>query len=354
MLELVKRPGKSPYWIARGTINGRRIERSTKQTSKAKAREVLEAIIRAETQAHALLGQTWRERPFAQAMSDYVDHGGETRFLPRLLEYFQLMPLGDIDQATMARARNAMYPVASDGTVRRQLYTPVKAIINLAKDDTLKAPASDNARTVWLWPDQVERLIQAATQNRNPMLAAMITGLAGQGFRPNELFLIDGMRDVQLGNRFVRLPSSKNGDAREIHLISRVVAAWSLLPTVGQPGPLFRRMDGRAYQERTGRGGQIRNPFRWCAEQAGLDPALVTPYTLRHTWATWFYAVTLNTRMLKQQGGWRSSQWERYTKLAPSNLADEVRRFGWGFDELVGQSRGKSPSHMAQVIDNKG
>ncbi|MFN3169252.1 MAG: tyrosine-type recombinase/integrase [Hyphomicrobiales bacterium] len=341
MLELVKRPGKSPYWIARGTINGRRIERSTRQTSKVKAREALEAILGEETSRQDLVGQSWRDRSFAQAMSDYVDHGGEARFLPRLLEHFQLIPLGDIDQATMARARNALYPAASDATVRRQLYTPIKAIINLAKDDTLKAPTGDNARTEWLWPDQVERLIQAATQNRNPMLAAMVTGLVGAGFRPNELFLIDGHKHLQLQNSFVRLPRSKNGDAREVHLISRVVAAWSLLPTVGQPGPLFRRMDGQAYQERTGRGGQIRNPFKWCAEQAGLDPSIITPYTLRHTWATWFYATTLNTRMLKQQGGWRSSQWERYTKIAPANLAYEIQRFGWHFGEVVGDERGR-------------
>ena len=340
MLKLIKRP-KSPYWIARGTIQGRRVERSTGETAKPAARQALERIIEEETTRVSPSSIAWQDRTFAQGMSDYLDGGGEARFMPRILEYIQETPLGEIDQAFMNRAAAALYPDAAPATIRRQLFVPVNATINNAKSDKLRAPSGDNQRTIWLWPNQVEDLIRAATGNRHAlMMTAMITGLVGAGFRPNELFLIDSLRDLQLANHFVRLPRSKNKDAREVHLISRVVASWSLLPTIGQPGPLFRRLDGEPYQERKGRGGQIRNPFKWCAERAGIDPSLVTPYTLRHTWATWFYAVTKDTRWLKLQGGWKSNQWERYTKVAPANLADEVRAHGWYFEEVVGENRG--------------
>jgi predicted RNase H-like HicB family nuclease len=45
MLTLTRRP-KSPYWIARGTIDGVRIERSTCETSKPEARKKLAEIIK--------------------------------------------------------------------------------------------------------------------------------------------------------------------------------------------------------------------------------------------------------------------------------------------------------------------
>lgn len=52
MLKLVKRPN-SPYWIARGTIDGRRIERSTGESDKAAAKRALTGII-AELTAAAI------------------------------------------------------------------------------------------------------------------------------------------------------------------------------------------------------------------------------------------------------------------------------------------------------------
>lgn len=50
MLELKRRPG-SPYWIARGTIDGRRVERSTGTGDKALAKQRLPAIIAEVTAA---------------------------------------------------------------------------------------------------------------------------------------------------------------------------------------------------------------------------------------------------------------------------------------------------------------
>lgn len=295
----------------------------------------------AEEEARTDFSSTpWQERTFAEGVSDYIDGGGELRFLARPLEHFGETRLGDIDQAAMGCAASSLYPGAKPATIKRNLFVPVNAVINYAKPKPLQAPKGEGRRTVWLWPDQVERLIQAATTNKNPHLAAIITGLAGCGFRTSEVFKIDGRRDIHLAKSFVRLPGTKNGDWREVHLIGRVVAAWSTLSTVGQPGPLFRRFDGLEFKPRKGRGGQIRHPFASCVEQAGLDPKLITPHVMRHTWATWFYAVTSNEMWLKQQGGWNSNEYQRYTKPAPARLKDEVLAHGWHFQEVLGENWG--------------
>lgn len=350
MLDLYRNPQKSKYWYARGTINGRRIERSTGETSKSKARARLTQITADEEGRIDLATIPWQKRTFAQGVSDYIDGGGELRFLDKPLAHFGETLLGNIDQSAMDRASAVLYPNASPATIRRNLFVPVNAVINKAKSDKLKPPKGDNQRTVWLWPNQVEDLIRVSTNNRNTMMPAMITGLVGAGFRTSELFSIDAQRDLQLGNSFTRLQTSKNTDAREVHLISRVVAAWSLLPTVGMPGALFRRVDGQPYQKRTGRGGQIRLPFAWCVERAGLDPETITPHVLRHTWATWFYAVTNNTQWLKQQGGWRSKEYDRYTKAAPARLKDEVLAHGWDFREVLGENRGSGKANAVKTM----
>ena len=330
MLKLVKRP-KSPYWIARGTINGHRVERSTGETGKARAREALPAII-AEYSDPA--PADWREMHFAVAVNAYLSSGKDGRFLPRLLDRFAETPLGQIDNAAMARAANALYPGAAPATIRRQLYVPVSAIINFVKDDKLRAPKGGGQRTVFLTPEQAESLIRAATSQPSPYLAPLMTFLLGQGCRMGETIRLDGT-DVSLSARYAVLRDTKNSEDRTITLIPRVVAALSRLPTIGKPGPVFRRVDGKPFKEKIGRGGQVRNPFAYAVNAAGLD-VKVTPHVLRHTWATWHYAVNKDPLSLKAEGGWKSNEYQRYVKSAPSGLADAVRRFGWE----LGENRG--------------
>jgi integrase len=55
-----------------------------------------------------------------------------------------------------------------------------------------------------------------------------------------------------------------------------------------------------------------------------------SPHVLRHTWATWHYAVNKDLLLLKREGGWASvAQVERYAHLMPAGYEDEIRRV-WG------------------------
>lgn len=335
MLTLSRRH-KSPYWYARGTINGIRIERSTGETSKSKAREKLPLIL-AEAQARPV-PKDWRDMTFASAMVAYIDSGRDARFLDRLLDHFTDIPLGDIDNATMARAANAIYPGRKPATIRRQLYVPITAIINFVKDDKLRAPKGGGQRTLFLTPEEAELLIRAAVTQPSPFLAPLITFLIGQGARMGEALAMQAS-DVNLSARYAILRDTKNGEERTITLIPRVVAALSRLPTIGGQGPVFRRFDGKVFGKRVGRGGQVRNPFAYAVDRAGLS-CEVTPHVCRHTWATWHYAVNRDPLALKAEGGWKSNEYQRYVKAAPAGLSEAVSRHGW---EFAGENRGREP-----------
>ena len=64
-------------------------------------------------------------------------------------------------------------------------------------------------------------------------------------------------------------------------------------------------------------GGQIKKGWRGAIRRAHLDPEL-TPHDLRHTWASWHYAVHRDLLALKFEGGWSSvGLVERYAHLLP-------------------------------------
>jgi integrase len=335
MLTLTKR-AKTPYWVARGTVNGVRFERSTGETSKPEARKKLADILQ-ELQALQATPPPadWRDVTFAKAMTAYVDNGRDGRFLDKLLEHFQETRLGDIDNAAMSKASNSIYPGRAPATIRRQLYVPVGAIINFIKDDKLRAPKGGGQRTLFLSPEEAERLIRASVTQQSPFLAPLITFLLGQGSRMGETLALDG-KDVNLSARYAILRDTKNKQERTVTLIPRVVAALSLLPTIGEAGPVFRRFDGKEFKERKGRGGQVRNPFAFAVETAGLSEE-VTPHVCRHTWATWHYAVNKDPLSLKREGGWLSNEYQRYVKSAPAGLAESILRHGW---DMSGENRG--------------
>lgn len=336
MLTLTKRP-KSPFWIARGTVNGIRVERSTGETTKLEARKKVDAIVK-ELQTPPP-PTDWRDMSFAKAVTAYIDNGRDTRFLDKLLEHFQKTKLGEIDNVAMARAANALYPGRAPATIRRHLYVPVSAIINFVKDDRLRPPKGGGSRTMFVMPSLAETIIQAATTQPSPWLAALITFFFGQGTRAGETFAIDGRDDISLDGKWAILRDPKNGHERRVTLQARVIASLSLLPNLGQPGPLFRRFDGKAFTEKVGRSGQVRTAFTRAVEGGGGDPGIITPHVCRHSWATWFYSQTKDPLRLKEEGGWRSNEYQRYVKLGTPEIGHEALSKGWDFS-TVGEYRG--------------
>lgn len=353
MLKPVKRTN-SKHWVARGTINGQQVERSTgvlKSARIAEARaecEIIEARIRASN-ADPLSKEGLTVRA---ALALYESAGGDRRFLPAIERHMGDMPLTDINNAVMRRAANAIYPGRAPATIRRQLYTPMKAVINCAADDDLcpparlKSPQGGNQRIQFFTPEQAETMLQFLAGEENQYLPALVTALFGQGMRMGEALSLDGS-DVNLDHRYAILRDTKNGEERMITLIPRTVAAWSRLPTLGQSGPLFRRIDGTPFPTGTNRGGQIKKPFVRAVRAAGLDPATYTPHVCRHSWATWYYDQTKDVLRLKAEGGWKSEEYQRYTKINAAGIGEAAYLHNWKF---LGENMGNARNNLMKTM----
>lgn len=341
-LKLRRRKG-SPFWWIEGTIGRVRIRESTGTSDERLASECL--VVR-EAAAHRVAFHgappSRRRITFAAAVISYLEtepRSASTRArVVRLLDHFGASVTCDaIGQEQLDEACRALLsPGAKPATRLREVLTPARAILtHAARRGWCQAPmleriAVSPARTSWLTPAEVDALIEHAAPHLKPLL----TFLAGAGARLSEALHLD-WTDVDLQHARATLRRTKNGRDRVVDLCPRVVAAMAGLKSgprivpaqFSRDGRVFRTNHGKPYAEkRVQGGGQIKTGWRDACEAAGLVG--VSPHTLRHSFATWHYAMHRDPFALRTEGGWQSaSQVERYAKLAPEGMAPEMRRW---------------------------
>ena len=152
---------RSPYFRVRGTYLGVYVDRSTRARDERIARRFL-AKWRDEIESGRL--RAHQAPTFAEAAIAYMNWGGETRFLPKLLHHFGDTPIDRIGQAALGEAAAALYPRGAPATINRMVYTPVCAIINHALPDhevRFRRPKQPSGRTVWATPEQIDVLFSS-------------------------------------------------------------------------------------------------------------------------------------------------------------------------------------------------
>ncbi len=326
-LKLVRRP-KTPYWIIRGTLRRIRVEESTGTGDRRFAEE-----IRAKREAEILAQSVYGRRAtvtFAEAAVSYLENGGSRRFLEPVIRHFGTTPLAQIGQDAIEVGALKLYPKAQPATRNRQFFTPAVAVLRHAakrgwcERPLIGRPKKARKRLRWLTPDEAERLIAAASKHSMPLIVFMIY----TGARASEAVWLD-WRDVDLSRAQVTFPKTKNGEARSVPLVPRVVAVLANLK--GREGEVFRRPNGKPYSRPkrisdTSAGKRIRKAFLGAVRRAGLGEFVphpdkgkakkgatifktdVTPHITRHTWATWHYQKNRNLGALMELGGWKSVQ----------------------------------------------
>ena len=182
MLKLVRRR-KSPFWIVRGSIKGRRIEEST-GTRDRKLAEEYRAKREAEIHREWVYGRA-ATASFADAAVSYLQSGGEKRYILPVIEYFRETPLSRIDLAAIDAGGRHVYPNASPSTLNRHWYTPVSATLHHAAKrgmcamPIIERPRQPRGRVRWITADEAERLIEPAVSTFDRWLSSCSTpGLA--------------------------------------------------------------------------------------------------------------------------------------------------------------------------------
>lgn len=333
------RPDTGTLWITgtvkpAGAVTGRRIRQRAGSDDPAKAREEAAAI-----EARILRDFHHGERPathsFLEACQSYLKHqersAGTKDVVRRLALHWQAASLGAITQAAVDDARRKILrPGAGDSTWRKTVSI-LSAIMNhAARRKWCEAPSFDlppesKGRTRFLTPEEFERLHGVAPDHLKPLL----TYLVCTGSRLGEALSLDWSQVDLTGMRVnVWADQTKADRRRVVELTPGAVRALAGLP--GRDGRVFRTHRGVAYEDKDTGGGQIKSAWRTMLVRAELVE--FSPHDLRHSFATWHWALNRDLIALQMAGGWSTIELvTRYAHLLPTGHERGIRRV-WGLE----------------------
>jgi integrase len=335
-LKIVRRKDTGALTIE-GTIElpdgtRQRIRKRAQTDSPVLAKEEA-TTLEAEILRSAWHGERRGVRTFGEALKVYIESQERSESTKRRLYHLMRaigdLPLSKINQEVVNRAKISM-GITNPSTAKRGVITPLRAVLMQAHRlgwcdvPHFEIPREPAGRTRFLLPHEAEQLIDAAS----PHLKHLLTFLLCTGARMAEALELD-WRDVD-GQRAI-FWRTKGGFRRIATLPPRASQSLHLASLRENGGAVFRTQFGLPYADR-GRqgGGQIKTAWKATLRRSGLDPEL-TPHDLRHTWASWHYAVNKDLLALKVGGGWSSVMLvERYAHLMPAGHEDSIRAFWHG------------------------
>lgn len=316
-LRLVKR---GRWYHIHGAVHGVAIRKAAGTTDRRIAEDVRAALER-DIHARVVLGKA-PETSFSDAAAGYLEAGGDPRFVLAVIDAFQDRPVTGLRQPDLDAAALKAYPAAAPSTRHRQFYTPFIAIMNYAADQgwctprRWRRPAPAQGRLDWRTPEEMEAFILAAPWH----LARNVMIYLGTMMRASEGVNLD-WRDAASDGAEITLWETKGGYARRTPVLAR---ARALVADAEAPGPVIRTDDGAPYHAYTALDRAI---VRVC-EARNLPRFSL--HVLRHTGATWRYALDPDLPRLMSAGGWRSAQMAlRYTHVSSRDLPARLEQHGW-------------------------
>jgi integrase len=341
-LKIYERPKGSGNLHIRGTVQGLWYEGSARTRKRSEA-EAIRAKIEAELYQRAIFGAK-AVATFAEAAAMFMKAGGGREHMTGAILELGTMRLADINQATLddwAQRREGLKPA----TVVRQIYAPVSAVINYAHTQGLcdpirfRKPKLDNARTVFLTPQEAEAWLEALPD----YLARIMIFYLATGCRASEGLNLQ-WRDVSPANERVQLYETKGGYPRSFDLPQRARAA--LGPRGHDEAYVLTNSHGEPWH-----GYDALNLMYKRTRERHPELRAISNHLLRHTWATWAYCCTRDLTYLQQAGGWRSlNLLGRYAHPASQGLAQDVLAYSW---EFCGREIFKAGRKPRKALQNK-
>jgi integrase len=340
-LKIVTLPATRMLWLS-GTVCGQRIRESTRTDDPLLAEE-RRAVREAEVYRAAIHGLK-AVRPFAEVALNYLKRprSDDTRWrLGRFLLFLRNEGLESIrcervDQELLDHAYERMLrPGAKDATRLREVVSPVRAVLRHGAIRGWCAPPvfeiirQAKGRKEWLTPSEAESIVAASPPHLAPLFEFMFCA----GPRRSEILSLD-WQNVQLdySRATLRDIKARPGEVKDriLDLEPRAVAALKGVWEPGRKGPVFRRRDGTLWNSDTRVSGAQLN----CAFQEIAAARIVRPvhlHMIRHSWASWHYAVHKDLKKLMKAGAWDSlAMADRYTHLAPDGMIPEILAFWRG------------------------
>lgn len=301
-LKLRKRDG-SPYWQIAGTHCGVRVREST-QTDDRKVAEKIRVQREHEIQ-NAIYAD--RNKTISHAIIEYVENGGENKYLSKINETLGPVPLSEITQHLIDRAAREAYKGYKKGdsgqvrrysnaTIKRQFYTPLASILHYAHDIgwmsyfRVKMPKVERPPPQWADRKWFEKFFKEAT----PELAAITTFLAGTGCRISETLSLKP-QNVDLEEKWAYVRTTKNKEPRMVYLSDAVVEAIR---------PYIEKGEKTVFSSYKSR-HNVNNDLARTCKRAGIE-YLSSHKVGSHTFATnlALYA-NMDSKALTETGRWK-------------------------------------------------
>lgn len=326
MLKLEQRP--SGIYRIRGTLHGVSVNKSARTRSRAEAEQIKKAWEKKIfAEAHDLIPKEQRYT-FAEAAESWLKSGGNATlyfYFERVLAALGPVSLGDITRGFLNQEAKRLFPTQKNSTINRGFFALVSVILTHAAEERMTSPMKIKPLKVkkkpldWHTPEKIEALLSEAEH-----LEPLLTFLIGTGARTSEAMRLEWSEVSQDGRR-VTFWNTKANRPRSVDLCNRTAR---MMPprTIGR---VFRREDGRPWSESDDQRfyGFGQKLLRLCRRK---DMQPVKPHSLRHSWASWNYALDPDPLRLMIKGGWSSLKMvENYAHVATPDLAKRVRDHGW-------------------------
>lgn len=301
-LRLTKREN-SPYWQITGTHCGVRVREST-QTDDRKLADNMRVEREHDIQRARLFDS---EKTVSHAIVEYIENGGENKYLHLINEHLGTILLSEINQQAIDRAAREAYGNYKKGpkgelrkygkaTVRRHFYTPLASVLHYAHDLgwmpylRLRMPKVERPPPQWADKKWFKKFFAHA----RPELAAITTFLAGTGCRISETLSLRS-EDVDLDERWAYVRTTKNKEPRMVYMSETVANAIR---------PYVEKDESRVFYMYSSR-HNVNDELQRTCKKAGIT-YLSTHKVGSHTFATnlALYA-NMDSKALTETGRWK-------------------------------------------------
>lgn len=292
-LTVTKRDG-SPYWQIVGTLDGRRIRKSSGTTDEAQAEQKAARLEVAHFES-SVLGPA-AVLKFSTAAAFYRAAGKSTRFLEPIEDHWKDTLVRHITPGKIKLSATELYPEASAATRNRQVIVPTQAIINHAAEMDLCPPIRvkrfgiEKRRqdyATWEW---VETFMRFAT---TPEIGALACFMYCTGARVSDALALTWGR-VRLAHEVALVDSRKTKRDDWAHLPRPLVIALANLANRAD------KDEARVFpfKDRF----EIRAPWMATIKAAGL-PRMTTK-ACRHGFATALLRKGVDAKTVAKLGRW--------------------------------------------------
>jgi len=238
---------------------------------------------------------------FSEAAASYLEHGGEGRYLPRLVERFGPDDVTTITPMAVRTAAVELYPDASPATRNRQAITPARCVLYHAHELGWRMPARirpfpapKQRQTIPAGRRWLETFVDRCDADGLPHLAACVLLMNLCGARISEAINLLGDH-VDLRRRTALLVKTKTGVNSLRYLPDHLVERIRELGL--QPGQRVFRYTSRF---------SVNERIAAVCRRAEL-PYKSSHTVGRHAFATNALNAGVGVRVAMDAGGWKSS-----------------------------------------------